>query len=119
MIVERVVFDDRPLETQPIRLPLGIEPFACGPAGCDKIAISRKDALRRLAGLAPQVEAHLEKVARDPESEAVPHWTGEIHTFLDQMRALLPHVGRKTRATWLKRLEGYREALGESGDAEE
>lgn len=76
------------------------------------MAISRRDALKRLQGLAPRVTEHLEQLAADPESWDVPHWRGEVRTWLDQMREILPHVGKKTGQEWAAKLAGWEAQLG-------
>ena len=76
------------------------------------MAMSRKDALRRLDALAPQVEKHLQKIASNPGSRDVAHWQAEIRAFLDQMESAVPHVGKKTCATWAERIAEYRRLLG-------
>jgi hypothetical protein len=63
------------------------------------MAISRQDALKRLNGLAPRVQEHLQKLAEHPESWDASHWKQEAASWLDQMEAVLPHVGKKTGST--------------------
>jgi RHS repeat-associated protein len=76
------------------------------------MAVSRKTAIARLEGLAPQVEEHLAEIAAEPESQCVLHWTKEIETFMNQMNDMLPHVGKKTAQEWMAKIEGYKSALG-------
>jgi hypothetical protein len=75
--------------------------------------LSRKAALIRLEGLAPEVEIHLAKIARSPGSRDVAHWRHEIVTWLRDMEAVLPAVGKKTGSEWEKRIQIWRQALGE------
>jgi hypothetical protein len=77
------------------------------------MALSRKDALKRLRGLAPAVEKHLAKVASNPGHSSLAHWKTEIRQWLLQMEDSLPHVGKKTAAEWKARLETYKAALEE------
>jgi hypothetical protein len=75
------------------------------------MAISRKDALRRLEGLAPRVEEHLSKIAVEPTSRDVPHWTKEIDSWIKQMEELATHVGKRTSALWLARIAKWKTEL--------
>jgi RHS repeat-associated protein len=75
------------------------------------MAISRAKALERLEGLAPQVEKHLEKIAQNPGHSSIPHWSHEVSNWLDQMEAMLPHVGKKTAADWAAKINQWRQAL--------
>jgi hypothetical protein len=76
------------------------------------MAISRKDALRRLTGLAPRVEEHLIKIADNPASPEVPHWTTEVDSWIKQMEHVLPHVGKKTSAGWRAKIAEWKDKLG-------
>jgi hypothetical protein len=80
--------------------------------GCG-MAISRPDALKRLNGLAPRVEIHLNKIAGSPASQDVPHWTGEINNWIRQMEEVLPHVGKRTAADWAVRIAEWKARLGQ------
>lgn len=75
------------------------------------MAISRKDALKRLNGLAPRVEEHLAKLASDPETPDASHWQKEVGCWLDQMVMMLPHIGRKTAARWAQRISVWKSSL--------
>lgn len=76
------------------------------------MAMSRKDALKRLNGLLPRVEEHLGKIANDPESRNVTHWIKEINAWIEQMEDVLTHVGDKTSAEWLAKIAAWKTKLG-------
>ncbi len=76
------------------------------------MGMSRKKALQRLNGLAPKVEEHLNKIRDEPGSQDVLHWTGEIDSWIDQIEAVLAHVGGKTSAEWVARIEQWKAKLG-------
>ena len=80
--------------------------------GAPMMAISRKDALKRWKGLAPQVEEHLQKIADNPASRDIPHWTAEINHWITQMENMLPHAGDKTAAEWAARIAEWKVRLG-------
>jgi hypothetical protein len=75
------------------------------------MAISRQDALKRLNGLAAQVQEHLKYLAEEPESVAFFHWKNEAENWLNQMEAVLPHVGKKTGAHWAEQIARWRHEL--------
>jgi len=77
------------------------------------MAMSRKDALNRLNGLKPLVEKHLKKIAENPASRDVPHWKGEIQTWLRDMEKVIPNVGKKTGTEWQDLINKYKGLLGE------
>ena len=74
-------------------------------------AMNRKGALKKLNGLMPRVEVHLEKLRTAPESQDVPHWCAELESWLRQMEELLPVLGRKTSREWGGRIERWRQEL--------
>lgn len=49
------------------------------------MAMPRKQALKILLGLLPQVEEHLRVIAEEPKSRAISHWRQEIRSWLTQM----------------------------------
>ena len=77
------------------------------------MGIPRKDALKRLQCLAGQVELHLDKIAKMPESLSVPHYRHEILNWLSDMRAVLPQVGKRTAAQWQAKIDSFQVALSE------
>lgn len=77
------------------------------------MSIRRKTALKRLIGLAPMIEAHLELLDQEPNSTAVLHWKAEIRSWLRQMNDVLPHVGGRTARVWQDRLEAWASLLEE------
>jgi hypothetical protein len=79
------------------------------------MAVNRKRALKRLQGLTPQVESHLRKIAADPGSKDVSHWTREIQSWISQMEKMLPQVGAKTGARWEALLAEWKARLRNQG----
>ena len=75
------------------------------------MAFARKEAIKRLEGLAPQVEEHLSKIAKEPACQAVSHWAGEVRSFIKQMRAAAERAGKKTAAEWESRLTEWESRL--------
>jgi hypothetical protein len=75
--------------------------------------MKRKDALKRMRGLAPQIEEHLDKICNDPSSRDVPHWVKEIESWIRQIESLLPYVGERTAEYWGRRIEGWRRGVGQ------
>lgn len=74
--------------------------------------MNRKDALKRLNGLAPQVEEHLAKIAADPNSRDASHWVKEINSWIRQMERILPDTGDKTAEEWRAQIAGWKDQLG-------
>jgi hypothetical protein len=75
------------------------------------MGISRARAIERLESLAGPVEAHLAKMVQNPNHSSILHWSREVSNWLEQMEAVLPHVGRKTGADWAERINQWRQAL--------
>src|SRR5688572_26031961 len=72
------------------------------------MAISRKQALRRLEGLARAAAQHLEihipaLIGEHPEN--VPHWREEFSAWFAEMQRLTRHVGKRTAQHWNERIE--------------
>jgi RHS repeat-associated protein len=87
-------------------------------AGIQSMALSRQQALNRLAGLEDAVSWHLDKhipetIGKAPT--AVPHWRREVGGFLDEMERLAnsPNVGKKTTAEWQAKISEMRTRLTE------
>ena len=76
------------------------------------MAMSRAQALTRLAGLEAQVEKHLQKIALQPGSQAVGHWRREVAAWLGEIDRLLPHVGRQTAAAWTTKVTAWKGRVG-------
>ena len=83
------------------------------------MAISRKDALKRLNGLRKVVEEHIEALAIEPECDAAQHWKGELREWLSRMRDALPHVGRKTAETWSLLIDAWQQKIEEHDNADD
>ena len=77
------------------------------------MAPGRKSAPKRIKGLAPQVETHVQKIVQNPTSESVPHWRAEIRVWLQQIEKTLPNVGAKTAASWAARIAEWKDMLGD------
>jgi hypothetical protein len=75
------------------------------------VAIKRRDALKRLSGLAPRVEEHLDWLNQERTGFPDDHWISEVSGWLEQMRDMLPHIGRRTGEEWTQRIEVYEEEL--------
>ncbi len=82
-----------------------------GPRSTEAV-MTRKRALKRLDGLAPRVEEHLEKIHAEPSSGDVPHWVKEVESWIRQMEEMLPHVGQKTAEEWAHRIDAWKRQLG-------
>jgi hypothetical protein len=64
------------------------------------MAIPRKDALKRLGSLLPEIDKHIQALTSEPKNTAVAHWKHECRNWLIQIEEMLPHVGKKTSAKW-------------------
>lgn len=84
-----------------------------GANGVVGMAISLKQALKRLEGLGPKAAEHIEKIISAPGSRSVQHWRTEAEAFLSEMEGLVPHVGKKTGADWSARIDAWRSSLGQ------
>jgi len=76
------------------------------------MSISRRDAIKRLEGLAAVVEEHMLKIANHADHPSAMHWRHEIESWIEQMEAVLPVAGKKTEATWRARILRWHETLG-------
>lgn len=77
------------------------------------MTLSRKDALRRLEGLRPQVEKHVNKLLKATDGPDANHWRSEIVGWLDEMERLASFTGRKTAASWFEIIGHWRKRLGD------
>jgi hypothetical protein len=64
------------------------------------MGMGRKYALRRIYGLLQRAEEHLQKLAESPSLYDDAHWRHEVNNWIEQMEAVLPHVGKKTSGYW-------------------
>jgi len=67
----------------------------------------RAAALKRLRGLSTRVLEHLAKLSEPSEVDLL-HWRVEIDNWLNQMEAVLDHVGKKTAEEWSARITEWR-----------
>jgi hypothetical protein len=77
------------------------------------MALTRKQALKTLEGLVPQVERHLQRILEFPGHSSRCKWASEVLGWLSQMEEVLPHVGKKTAVQWQGRIDAYRATLEE------
>lgn len=77
------------------------------------MGLSRKQALKRIAGLAAQVEEHLTKIDENPNSRELPHWSHEVRIWIGQIESLIDNIGSKTETQWRAKIDTWREQLGE------
>jgi hypothetical protein len=78
------------------------------------MALSRKQALRRLQGLEDAVLWHLDEhipkeIGNAPE--AVAYWRQEVNGFLDEMQRLSEYTGARTAAEWQAKITLMRQRL--------
>lgn len=76
------------------------------------MGLSRKQAIKRMLGMLPQIEEHLAKLAADPANSACRHWLQETNGWINQIETMLPAVGTKTAEEWQGRIEEWRQRLG-------
>jgi hypothetical protein len=78
------------------------------------MALSRKQALRRLQGLEGAVLWHFDEhipkeIGNAPE--AIAYWRKEVGGFLEEMQRLSEHTGTRTAAEWQARIAFMRRRL--------
>jgi hypothetical protein len=83
------------------------------------MGLSRKDALKKMNGLKKRIEQHIKKVAETPASRDVPHWLGEIRSWIAQVEEASEHVGARTQDEWQRTIESWKAGLGEGDGSEE
>ncbi len=76
------------------------------------MALKRKDALRRLEGLLPEVEKHLQKLIATPNSQDASHWRAELSGWFVEMERVTQFVGKKTSIVWEERIGRWRIQAG-------
>jgi len=69
--------------------------------------------MKRLQGLAAQVEQHVAKLNANPSSSARHHWIAEVKSWIVQMKEMIPTVGRKTGAAWNGRISTWEKQIEE------
>ena len=72
----------------------------------------RSAALNTLLELSPEVILHLEKIRRQPDAWACAHWRTEVRGWLRQMERELGRIGKRTRAEWKARIDGWWNEVG-------
>ena len=77
------------------------------------MGMGRQKALDRIRGLLARVEGHMEKLTATPSLYDDQHWRHEMRNWLEQMEAVLPHVGKKTSAYWQEIFEDLRRKAGQ------
>lgn len=75
------------------------------------MGISRQKALERLNTRSSNIVEHLEKIARNPNSQVVKHWKNEIRNWIREMEDALPHAGKRTAEGWEKLVDAYKRVL--------
>jgi hypothetical protein len=68
------------------------------------MGISRKTALKRIAGLSAQIELHLAKIREEPRSASATHWRAEVRSWIAQIETVAPSVGPRTAARVARRV---------------
>jgi hypothetical protein len=79
------------------------------------MGIGRKRALERLYELRPRLEEHLLYLLEKRGDRELHHWQIETRAWLDQMEAMLRHVGKKTAAEWQPLIDHAKSILGDEG----
>lgn len=84
------------------------------------MAITRKQALKRIAGLIGEgseagIEAHIDKLTR---RGAGPHIRAELHARLDEIARLIPHVGKRTGSELNGKVQAWRRRIAEIADVD-
>ena len=69
------------------------------------MGISRRTALKRIESLYRQAVQHAAKPEQDHESVAADHWRAEVASWIEQMKSLLPRLGRGTAENWLSSIK--------------
>lgn len=72
------------------------------------MAFGRRNALKRLNGLAIRVQGHLQKLADTPDSPAAMHWIHETRNWLSQMERVLSQLGKRTSERWARQIANWK-----------
>jgi hypothetical protein len=74
--------------------------------------IGRSKALERYNGLKSQIEEHLENLRNNPTSQDVPHWRGEVQSWIKQIEDVTDQMGKKTAAQIVQEIAKWKQQLG-------
>jgi hypothetical protein len=66
-----------------------------------------------MEGLSANVVEHLAKIAAQPRSRDVPHWTKETQAWIEEIERLTQHIGQKTGQEWASRIAAWKGELGD------
>ena len=94
----------------------GLNPIS----GVVNLAITRKQALKRIEGLIGQgsnagIESHIAKLTRPGSG---PHIRSELKTRIAEIERLASHVGEKSGADILARIAEWRKIISEIADVD-
>ena len=74
--------------------------------------LSRKEALKRVRGLALRVEEHLNKIESRPDHPACSYWRQEVGNWVRQIAEAIPATGKRTAEEWSERIRDWARRSG-------